>query len=474
MQKNTSIKNKARKAAFWTATFGLLGFGSASCGQNNRSENPDKSKNTEQKTSQQIDFISYAMTEYYPELFIAIEELETNRIKPTIHQSESRYTYWNGLTWVYTVDKKGGIHQHPCTGKYKTMAEKMNRERREEQFQLHLKYETFKCLEKACKTNKNLDHKMAVGLCMAGYQLSGHMSDIATRLNKAKNTQEIMDAFKYKLPPDELFREGTLKRRWWCGAYAAGLITIDDILSLEKDAFTRIELAKIATGVTKNKNNKTVIGHYKYDKKTIEYALSMARGQGGKKTVKEILESHQSGRDAIYYAKHPGKRVAATISFPAAKQQMDYDMAKKSFAKKDYKSAIAQYTALLKAEPKDALLWNDLAASYNGVGEYQSALECTNKIFKEIKDTKQYAAAYYNAGVAREGLGEYESALANYQMAKEKGNKAQEVDVAIKRVQAVLNKNGKKRAYNSATQNLNTRMQSKENIRAIQSHERRA
>jgi tetratricopeptide (TPR) repeat protein len=366
------------------------------------------------------------------------------------------------------VNKNGTITQHPCAGTYKDMAAGFNREQCEEQFRLHLRFETFKSLKSAINGKNNINHQQIMGLLMLGYQLPGKMASIATRLNNAANNQQIMDAFKHNLPENPLWREGTLKRRWWCGAYATGLITVEDLLTLKKDAFSKISLTKVATGIKKNTKGEVLsIEHFKFDSTTVQYALNTARTKGNNPIVRDVLNQTAGGR-AVIKAVESGTQ----IDFIIAKSnfdQTDYAKAVTSFRSGDYESAAAGFKKLLETNPNDALLWNDLAASYNNLGKYDLALECTGKIFKEIRDRSQYAAAYYNAGVARENLGQYESALENYKHAKKNGNKSLDVDTAIARVQKIMAKSAKMRAYNSGTQKVGATMQHRklQNIRPL-------
>lgn len=468
MQKSVSTKNKLKKILFGIATLGLLAFVGTKAGKlvNNRNRDEEEIIKEPEKPT---DFTSLAMAHYYPELFVAVEELETYRAKPKKHTKEKRYTYWNGLTWVYTVNKNGTISQHPCNGQWKNMAAGFSREQCEEQFRLHLQFETFKSLKSAINGKSNINHQQIMGLLMLGYQLPGKMAPIANYLNKAINTQQKMDAFKYSLPDNPLWREGTLKRRWWCGAYATGLITIDDLLSLKKDSFSKISLAKVATGIKRNSKGEVLsIEHFKFDTATVQYALNTARTKGDKPIVRDVLNQTTGGR-AVIKAIESG----TTIDFNVAKasfNQTAYDKAVASFRAGDYESAAIGFKELLKTNPNDALLLNDLAASYNNLGKYDLALECTGKIFKAIKDKSQYAAAYYNAGVARENLGQYESALENYRLAKKNGNKSSNVNSAIARVQKIMAKSAKKQAYNSGTQKVVGRTRQAMNAKNMQIH----
>jgi len=468
MLKFKSPKNMIKKAVFGLATLGFLGGGVGCNDKSDQKEEDQDTQEPQEETQSPKSFVESAMSEYYPELRIAIEELETNRETPVKQSGENRYTYWNGLTWVYTIDGKGNIIQHACVDKYKNMAAKMDDNQREEQFRLHLQAETFKILEGAIKDKNNIDHKQIIGLCMMGYQLSGKMAPIAKHLNNAKNTQQIMDAFKYELPKQTKWRAGTLKRRWWCGAYAAGLITAKDLLTLKKDAFSCISLSKVATGITKNKRGYVVsIEHFNYDAETVKYALHTAQTHGDGRVVADILRENESGRAAIAAIK-TGK----TIEFYVAKRSMDskkYDDAMALFNKGDYKSAAMKFANLLRENPKDASLWNDLALAFVKLGEYDRALECTDKILNVVQDSSQYGAAYYNAGLAYEGLGKYDDALTNYRLAKQDGNRGANVENAITRMENKINKSGKAQAYINGTRKINARNASHHNIKNTKS-----
>lgn len=116
-----------------------------------------------------------------------------------------------------------------------------------------------------------------------------------------------------------------------------------------------------------------------------------------------------------------------------------YFLANADFMAGDYAAAAQKFKTLALKNPKDAQIFNDLAATYNKMGAYKDALSVIDFILNKIKDKSAFAAAYYNAGVAREGMGEYDKALINYRKAIENGNKSSRVSNAIKRVE--LNKN---------------------------------
>ena len=247
------------------------------------------------------------------------------------------------------------------------------------------------------------------------------------------------------------------------------MITVDDLLGLKKDSFSKISLDKVAIRIKRNSKGEVLsIEHFKFDTATVHYALNTARTKGDKPIVRDVLNQTAGGR-AVIKAIESGTQ----IDFIIAKSnfdQTDYAKAVTSFRSGDYESAAAGFKKLLETNPNDALLWNDLAASYNELGKYDLALECTGKIFKEIGDRSQYAAAYYNAGVARENLGQYLSALTNYQYAKKNGNKSPDVDAGIARVQKIMAKSAKKQAYNSGTQKVVGRTRQAMDAKNMQIH----
>ena len=113
-----------------------------------------------------------------------------------------------------------------------------------------------------------------------------------------------------------------------------------------------------------------------------------------------------------------------------------YFLANADFLAGDYVAAAEKFEKLAAKNQNNAQVFNDLAATYNNMGEYNKALNAVNHIIKKIKDESAFAAAYYNAGVAREGLGELDKALINYNLALKNGNKSVKVSNAIKRIES--------------------------------------
>lgn len=109
-------------------------------------------------------------------------------------------------------------------------------------------------------------------------------------------------------------------------------------------------------------------------------------------------------------------------------------LANADFLSGNYAAAAEKFETLATENPTNAQIFNDLAATYNNMQNYTKALIATNYIIEQIKDKSAFAAAYYNAGVAREGLGDYGKALTNYKKSIESGNESPKVHSAIERI----------------------------------------
>ena len=99
----------------------------------------------------------------------------------------------------------------------------------------------------------------------------------------------------------------------------------------------------------------------------------------------------------------------------------------------------------------EPLVHNDLAATYNKLGQYDDAVQQAREILHRIGDKSQYAAAQYNAGVAYEQLGDLRRALQNYELSVANGNKSVRDDVM--RIRKKLKKQ-KITAFNYGADNI--------------------
>lgn len=139
-----------------------------------------------------------------------------------------------------------------------------------------------------------------------------------------------------------------------------------------------------------------------------------------------------------------------TIKTSSVEYDEKYQKAMALYSKKNYKKAAKQLEKMLEIYPDNALLHNDLAATYNKLGRYEDAIVLSREVLHRIMDKSQYAAAQYNAGFAYEKLGNLEQALVNYKLALKNGNTVVKKDIA--RIEKLMAK--KKIAFYDAARNV--------------------
>ncbi len=137
-----------------------------------------------------------------------------------------------------------------------------------------------------------------------------------------------------------------------------------------------------------------------------------------------------------------------------------YENVKIAYSKEDYKSAAEQLENMLTLFPDNALLHNDLAATYNHLGRFEEAIEQTNEVLNRIGDERQFAAAQYNAGVAYEKMGKLEQALEKYNLAVKNGNSSVKKDV--NRVKELIS--GKRIDFTDAVKKIKVRNSNKRSV----------
>lgn len=127
-----------------------------------------------------------------------------------------------------------------------------------------------------------------------------------------------------------------------------------------------------------------------------------------------------------------------------------YAMALDAYQKQEFEMAATQFENLIAEYPDNALLRNDLAATYNKLGRYDDAITQAREVVQRIGDKSQYGAAQYNAGFAYEMKGDYDRALVNYKLAVANGNRRVRADVTRVIEKKQGKQKGKKIAYNDA------------------------
>lgn len=168
----------------------------------------------------------------------------------------------------------------------------------------------------------------------------------------------------------------------------------------------------------------------------------------------DILAYCQSGEckfDNKDFNKHIDKRKKVELETYTLGYDAQYKNAIAQYNAGEYAGAAQSFQDMIKKYPNNALLHNDLAATYNKLGQYNDAVQQAREILHRIGDKSQYAAAQYNAGVAYEQLGDYDRALINYKLSVKNGNSRVANDVA--RVQKMIR--GKTIAFHDAADKLN-------------------
>ncbi len=124
-----------------------------------------------------------------------------------------------------------------------------------------------------------------------------------------------------------------------------------------------------------------------------------------------------------------------------------------SYKQGDFAAAAKKYEDMILKYPDNALIRNDLAATYNKLGRYHDAIAQARDVLNRIGDKTQYAAAQYNAGIAYENLGNLERAFKNYKLSLANGNKKVQRDIT--RVTEQMQKSGSKTmAFHAGTMKM--------------------
>lgn len=154
----------------------------------------------------------------------------------------------------------------------------------------------------------------------------------------------------------------------------------------------------------------------------------------------------------------------------------EYQYALGLYKSRKYNDAASKYEELVNKYPDNALLHNDLAATYNRLKRYDDAIKHAQEIVNRIGDKSQYAAAQYNAGYAYEQKGNLQKALANYKLSVANGNSRVQSDVT--RVANMIKErnttNTKKTAFNEASARIKSKVVKKDVVHNIKNAEYRA
>ena len=447
----------------------------------------DIDKETQYISPNREDFINAALEEYWSEVAVGLTELETYRAIPKRHSGEKRYTNGLGCTWHYVYNENGKLKQVGNTSNTRANSKEYNYE----QAKKHLKYETLKKLKAAMLGKKNMNGKYAVALILAGYQRPVDISHIAARIENANNAQEVADAFMYIGKDGQRWKNGTLKRRWVCAAYALNLINSADLLEMNRDSFSRVEL-----------NNIIRNGHFLLDAETVKFVLSRTNSNS---TVKEFLSDFPEGKKIL--AQVAAVDNSKTINLEVFNQQdkkIENSMAcvnkgDKKFKRKKFEDAKDLYVKAIEIDPDNMNAYTALAETYNKLGHKNNSIEYYKKVTETVSacnkrmnknksllyDRDIKAETYYAAGVARFEMAEiykksgddklanenynlakknFETAIYNCKNGSEEATDLKVYEDALKRVKEKLKT--KKIAFNSAKNILNKEIKEKNAVYA--------
>lgn len=382
---------------------------------------------------------------------IAIIYTETYRATPKVQPQENVWTHGFGMTWSPDKNGKMTIRDYADTeaNRRKGYAPHKPAENRTKDYDLQetqqfLRDQVYPLIQKHMK--REMTAREFIGGCVAGYQLTGHIDEIAKKLNKATTPQQVADAFITKT----MYKYGgTPKRRWVCGMLAAGYINMNDILNADVDAFYGPDVNVFIRN-----------GHFICDVNTIEYVMGIQKHQ----KTRDVVNSLDDGRLAM---KQLGGKVGAdterTISFDDSEdaKKVSESMgilvdAQHAYDKGNYKKAIELYEQAIEANPDNMEAYSSLAIAHiklgdkeKSIAEYERATAAVVQGNKRMNanrgtlyDADIKASSYYNAGTARERMADiyaaqgdavaasanYKKALQNYKTALANAKKISDYD----------------------------------------------
>lgn len=353
-----------------------------------------------------IDSAVLSLDAYWVDIAVGLTELETYRATPRKYAGESRYTYGLGTTWIYSYDNNGKLQQTPSDND--TIVR--DKDENYEQVRRHLEFDTMPALVRAVKNRKNITDRHAIAMLLAGYQRPSDMVHIAARLDSAKTVQEVADAFTAGKIPSR-WRDGTLKRRWVCAAYAAGIITANDLLKMRRDAFSSVDI-----------NNIYRNGHFLLGEQTVKYVMTRPSVNG---TVEKFLSGFDAGLKILDVVKNRGIVAHTAIKDNLLAKNIEESMSllnqgNAKILSMDFKGAIELFQQAINIDADNMGAYSELADAYNKLGEQNNDIECfqnavnvvvkcnsrmnANKSLLMDRDVK--AESYYTAGCARRAMGD--------------------------------------------------------------------
>lgn len=415
---------------------------------------------------------------------IPIIYTETYRAEPIVQPKENVYTHGWGMTWSRDKNGRMLVRDYADTPANRRKGYKPHKPKKSANMdvdiaetQQFLIDQVYPLIQKYMK--RPITENEFYAICVAGYQLTGHIDDICKNLNNAKTPQQIADAF---ITPGYEKYGGTPKRRWVCGMLAAGYITLSDILDAGVDNFYK---ADVTTMVRK--------GHFVTNANTIKYVLGLPGSQKTSAVVRQTADGRLGIQQLGGYA--PAKVVASVET--AEDKSISESMSLLLQAGVEYRAgrpekAAQLYEQAIEKDPDNMEAYSSLALTYKKLGDKNKSIDYYEKCIAFVKegnnrmnanktlllDRDVKAASYYNAGSAREEMAKlykakgnqaearrnYEFAIKNYKTALENAEmgglgakRKQFYQDAINRVTRQLNAQkgqSKCRALNDGTKKI--------------------
>lgn len=416
---------------------------------------------------------------------------ETYRATPKVQTGENVWTHGYGMTWSRDKHGRMTVRDYADTKANRQKGfkphkpiEERTKDQDVEEMQQFLKDHVYSGIKR--NMSRPITENEFYAVCVAGYQMEGHIPLICQQLSAAQTQQQIADAF---ITPTMYKYGGTPKRRWICGMLAAGFITMDDILNADIDNFY------LADQNTFIRN-----GHFICDANTIDYVLGLKRNKSTRTEIMELADGKMALAQLSGQAV-PQRIIAFDDSIEGKKiseSMNDLLKAQKQFDSGDYAKAAKLFEDAINKDPDNMEAYSSLALVYKKLGDKNKKIEyyekccdvvvsCNRRMNANrtlLMDHSVKASSYFNAGLAREAMadiyaanGQMEKAKANYDSARNNfitarkncvaGNlESARVDVCDSALQRIEKKRGSnKLSFNDGIKNIENRAHSADLMR---------
>ncbi len=358
---------------------------------------------------------------------------ETYRAVPKVQAKENVWTHGFGMTWSRDKNGKMTVRDYADTKANRKAGNtphkpqvKRTKDADLEETQQFLRDHIYGKIKRYMK--RPITQNEFFGLCVAGYQLEGHVDDICANLNNAKTPQQVADAF---ITPTMYKYGGTPKRRWVCGMLAAGYITMQDILNADVDAFYKPDL-----------NTFIRRGHFVCDANTIKYVLGLKKNGNTRDVVKNLADGKLAMQQLGGQLEVAPTRVVVAAETEDSKRisesMAELVNAQQAYNSGDYSKAAKLYEKAITQDPDNMQAYSDLALVYKKIGDkskriddYERAVSvvvnCNRRMNANgtlLMDHDIKASSYYNAALARTEIGDIYAARGNKEKAQENYVKA--------------------------------------------------